>query len=203
MFWAYFQAGKIGATLLFAPDLWWIVLASQSRPWTYFCSPNLLGEYSHFCNAWILSPYGLLWYGFYGLLSLNPLVNLVVAYKQMMIFLCIIDSLVFYTILRYGRNGTLSWLYYFSSFFFLYWAPSDLLPFWLGALALFKWPNSILSVFSKLPLGAPAYVWGYVLNLSLSTTNLGYYFNELRYPLLGLWMISPVVRKLALRIVRK
>jgi len=181
--WTYLQAAKILHILGFAPAYLWIVAASHVQPWTRFCVPN---------NCTAIVPYGLLWYGFYRLISWNiPSI----AYTQMAIILLIVDSLVFYTILHYGKNPKLAIVYFISSFFFLYAAPSDLLPFWLGALALFKWPSMIAAMFAKLPIGAPLWVWRYILQVSFNPNNPGGHgFNEVRYVLLGLWIISPIIR---------
>lgn len=189
--WAYFQTGKIVAALVFAPVLLWIIPSSHSQPWTYYWSTGSWGT--------AVSPYGLLWYGFYRVLS-SFSDNWNTAYTIMNVDLCIIDTLVFIVILRHSTSLKLSWAFYLSSFFLLYFSPSDLLPFWLGALAVVKWPNMLLALAAKLPLGAPLWVWAYIWQISLGTHNFTQtggdfpFFNVIRDPIVGLWMISPIVR---------
>jgi hypothetical protein len=113
-----------------------------------------------YCNP-VNAPYGLLWW----LVSLPLRFNygLLTAIVDIVIMILIRAKTILFPV-----YSLMSWWLWLQ-------APYDVPVLWLSSLGLIGWPLAFLGPLSKLPVGAPANVWGYVLGRSFNVNDLEYY----------------------------
>lgn len=103
------------------------------------------------------APYGILWYIFSfpgGVFNLQT---------EFIAYTAVVDQVIMYFIRPYKN---LFWAYVVCSFWIWLQAPYDLPILWIASLGMLRkgtWPLTLLAPLSKLPVGAPASVWHYVL----------------------------------------
>ena len=126
------------------------------------------------------APYGYPWY----LLNLPARLG----FLPWILYLFTIDSLASYLVVRYRGWMTIV-PFMLSSQFFLNYDSVDFFPFILSfAGAVSPW-FSLFALLVKLPLGAPGYVWDFVLH---SPASISYGLNWPRYGLLGAWWLAGI-----------
>lgn len=165
-----------------APKFVWILYAAKAGPWHLWTIPGVPGSTN------ILSPYGAPWFLFYSILSMG-------GYGFLIASLCVLDLAV--SLALFCRSWRFFVFQYPSSFFFLFLAPSDFIVFLFAVSSRLKWPMSLMAFLTKLPFGAPVWVWQFVFTtaLALNADHALFWFNGIRYPLLGFWMVWPLESK--------
>ena len=143
--------------------------------------PNDLSQwisslYPPWQNLQTPAPYGLPWYVLYspGLLGL-PVLS---------VYQAVAEGLTLVYLLRRGEPYIAGAFALTSSLIF-FWDPFDLWSYLLILLSL-KWrPLLAASILVKIPLGAPTWVWNFILDASLRTAG-----NWPHYIILGAWWLG-------------
>lgn len=142
--------------------------------WSWIDSSKGLGYW------YIAAPYGRLWYW------LNSPAQW--GFLPWMLYLFIVDTVASAWVMTHG-----SWRYMIpwmlSSQFSLNWDGPEYFPFLFSSLGGISPLFSVLALVVKLPLGAPGYVWDFVLHSPYSASG---WFNWPRYIFLGAWWIYGV-----------
>ena len=131
---------------------------------------------------YVAAPYGLAWY------ALN--ITAVLGWLPWMLSLFLVDSLISWKIVTTHRwPMIIAWM--LSSQFFLNWDPVDYHTFAFSVLGMYSPVFSIAALLVKIPIGAPGYVWDFILH---SPYSLGNWVNWGRYAWFGAWWVYGVQR---------
>ena len=104
------------------------------------------------------------------------------------LYLFAVDAVASYLVMRY--RGWLTIIpFMLSSQFFLNYDPVDLYPFLFSVAGMVNPLFSLAALLVKLPIGAPGYVWDFILH---SPASIGLSLNWPRYGLLGAWWLAGI-----------
>src|SRR5437867_2405197 len=99
----------------------------------------------------ILAPYSILWWIIYKGLTIH-------GYTMFGVYMVLVDCFFLYIVNSF-KKPLWTGVFMGLSLFFYYFDPIDLLIVWIAVLGL-KWiPFSLGAALTKLPVGAPLYVW--------------------------------------------
>lgn len=165
---------------------WLLNPASFSHPYSWYWSWTKAPA-----GIWyIAAPYSYLWYILYSPALLG--------YLPMMLYLFSLDTFSTYLVMaRKTWKFTIPFLV--SSQFFLNYDPIDWFSFAFSVAGSISPIFSMLALLVKLPIGAPGYVWDFILH---SPASISYWYNWPRYAWLAVWWSIGVlvgVRKLGLK----
>jgi len=144
-----------------------------SHPYTWHFS------YTHYPDGiwYIAAPYNLLWYW------LNS--PALLGFLAWSIYLFIFDTIAT-TLVVWKMPWRYIIPYMLSSQFFLNYDPVDIFSFLFSIGGVVNPVFSLLAIIVKLPIGAPGYVWDFILH---SPASIGWMWNWPRYGLLGAWWL--------------
>ena len=129
---------------------------------------------------YIAAPYGYLWYG------LNLVAML--GFLPWMLYLFTVDTMASYLIIQ-RQNWAFIGSWMLSSQFFLNYDGVDYFVFLFSSLGFITPVFSALALLVKLPLGAPSYVWDFILHSPMSAAN---WINWGRYAWFGAWWVGGI-----------
>ena len=130
---------------------------------------------------YVAAPYGYPWY------VLNS--PAILGYLPWAFWLLTVDTIANFLVVKY-RGWKMIVPFMLSSQFFLNYDPVDLFPFLLSVAGTINPAFSVAALLVKLPIGAPGYVWNFILH---SPVSIGYAWNWGRYAWLAAWWLTGIL----------